>query len=594
MTLIKSLLIFYPLIIPVWQQGPFDNKNIDRAPSLDFLQTPKIQFQIESFKKIKDPRIRSRIAIDLIDANNPDAIKGLGTFLASEKDILVKGNILNALYRTKHVAQIENDSLLKKCLQDPDANIRGFGAALYLYKTKDATAILSMLKDEKSLFVQNLLWNDLKGFVKESPVGKLEGLINSENPVIRAGAARVLAMRVDDPDTNSALKKAVTDKEIIVRALLGEGLASRPQGGSALLAKLAKDKSVAVRTNAAAAKTDSARMQMHIDLSTDSDPEVRRLAVVALRNYQQPTAIDALLKAMNDPYKPVRTAVEDSLIAMKASSAILERVGKEYLNQEPAAHSAVRVLGALNDQRFNDKILEILNSTSDTDMMRRAVNALGKLDYKKAAGSIAKKASCKDPLVRENVGRALGFLNIKDTFETMIKLSSDADNPTSLAAIRGMGVTKDPYFINCLMGVAKDVKRSSNRRSFAYWSMAQINQPSQSMVKLLEKNILKKIIPIPMSPPDYDSDFARIGAALALVEMGRKDAGAKKAAIKCIGKLNTPAAQQGMEYISGETLQEYARQADLYMQGKDIEKVPLPTAEPVLTVKKYKSKKKNY
>ena len=32
MTLIKSLLIFYPLIIPVWEQGPFDSRNIARVP----------------------------------------------------------------------------------------------------------------------------------------------------------------------------------------------------------------------------------------------------------------------------------------------------------------------------------------------------------------------------------------------------------------------------------------------------------------------------------------------------------------------------------------------------------------------------------
>lgn len=591
MTLIKSLLIFYPLIIPVWEQEPFNNKNIDRAASLDFLQTPKVEFQVKSFKALKDPRIRGRVALDLIDANNPDAVKALTTFLAMEKDDWVKSNILNALYRTKHVAQIDNASLVKPNMKDSNATIRGYGTALYLDKTKDAAAVLGMLKDEKSLFVQNLLWGDLKGLAKECPVGTLENLVNSDNMVTRAGAARILGMRADNPDANSALQKAVADPEMMVRAYTAEGLASRPQGGSALLAKLAKDKKVPVRSSAATAKANASRLNMHIALSTDSDPEVRRLAVVAFRYYKQPAAIDALLKAMNDPYKPARTAAEDSLIAMKAAPEILERVGKEYLNQKPAEHSAVRVLGVLNDQRFNEQILQKLNSTADTDLMRRCVNALGNLDYKKAAGSVAKKASCKDPLVREAVGRALGIFNVKDTFGTLITLSADNDNPTSVAAIKGMGVTKDPHFLSCLMGVANEVKRASDRRACSYWSMARINQPSSDQIRLLKKNILKKIIPIPMSPPDYDTDYARVGACLALVELGKKDGKAKETAATCIAKLRTPSDQQTMEFISGETLQEYARQADLYLQGKTIEKVPLPTSEPVMTVKQYKAKR---
>ncbi|MBN1865158.1 MAG: hypothetical protein JW808_09680, partial [Victivallales bacterium] len=77
MTLIESLLIFYPLIIPVWQAEPFDDKNIERAQSLTFLTGPEVKFQIDTYQKIKDHRIRSRMAKDLADANNPEAVKGL-------------------------------------------------------------------------------------------------------------------------------------------------------------------------------------------------------------------------------------------------------------------------------------------------------------------------------------------------------------------------------------------------------------------------------------------------------------------------------------------------------------------------------------
>ena len=587
MTLIKSLLIFYPLIIPVWESGPFDSKNIARANSLDFINIPGVQYQIKTFQKIKDPRIRGRMAIDLINSNNPEAVKGLTFVYELEKIDSVKANILTVLYKLKHIEKCGNTALLKACLDNDDVIIRGYGSALYLDKTKDTGTVLDLLKTEKSLFVKNLLWNDLRPYFKESPKNILEDFTNSEDALSHAGAVRLLAMKLDNPDGNDALKKAASDKNPIVRVYLTEGLASRDSGGLELLTQLAKDKMIQVRAFAASAKSAPERVNIHIALSSDVDPEIRRLAVVAFRHYKEPAAIDTLLNSMNDSYKPTRTAAEDSLIFMKASPAILERVGKKYLEQKPAVYSAVRVLGVLNDQRFNSKIEEILNSATDTDLMRRAINALGALDYKKAAASVAKKASCEDPLVREAVGNALGVFNIKSTFDTLVKLSADKDLKTSMAAVKGMGITKDPYFISCLMGVASNVKISPNMRAFSYWSMTQINQPSSAMVKRLKKNALQKIIPIPMAGPDYDADFARIAACLTLVKFGEKDAGAKTVALEVIETLSTPTEEQSMQTFSGKTLQEYARQVKLNTQGKDIPIVPLPTANPIMTVKKY-------
>ena len=590
MTLIKSLLIFYPLIMPVWEAGPFDAKNIRRAESLDFMTIPEVKFQVDTFKKIKDPNIRGRMALDFINSNNPEAIKGMTLLYDIEKSDFVKADILTALYKMKHIAKCGNISLLKACIENDDAIIRAYGSALYLDKTKDAKGILGLLKTEKSLFVKNLLWGDLMIFVEQCPESLLSNLINSDDPLTRAGAARILALKVSAPDSNVALKKAVEDKKLIVRAYLGEGLAQKTKGGARLLEKLSKDAAVQIRTFAASAKAHPDRMKMHIALSKDPDSEIRRLAVVAFRHYREPAAIDALLAAMNDSYKPVRTAAEDSLIFMKPSPEIMERIGKKYLDQRPAVYSAVRVIGVLNDQRFNAKIERILNGALDTDLMRRTINALGALDYKKASASVAKKATCEEPLVREAVGNALGVFNIKDTFDTLIKLSADHKNKiVSLAAVKGMGVTADPYFINCLMGVIANVKITAEARAFGCWSLARINKPSSAIIKRLQKNALDKFIPIPMAGPDYDADFARTAACLALIKFSKKDDAAKKTALKVLNKL-TASSDKQMTFISGRTLQEYARQAELYMQGKEIKVVPLPTSKPPMTVKKYVKK----
>ena len=593
MTLIKSLLIFYPLIIPVWKTEPFDAKNIERANSLYFMTAPEVEFQIKTFRKIKDPRIRGRMVLDLINSNNPEAVSGMTLLYGEEKNNSVKADIMTALYKMKHIAKCSDTSMLKACLKNDNTIIRGYGSALYLDKTKDAKAILELLQTEKSLFVRNLLWSDLMRFAEQCPEPLLVNLANSTNPLTRAGAVRILALKTPSPDSNDTLKKMAEDKEIVVRAYLAEGVAQRTAGGAQILEKLSKDSAVQVRTSVASAKSAPDRMKMHIALSSDPDPEIRRLSIIALRHYRKPNAVNALLVAMNDNYKPVRTAAEDSLIFIKPSADTLKRIGEEYLNQKPAVYSAVRILGTLNDQRFNAEIEKILNTASDTDLMRRAINALGDLNYKKASASIAKKATCKDPLVREAVGNALGVFNVKNTFDTLIKLSTDKVNIVRLAAIKGMGIIRDPYFVNRLKKIISSVDIGAETRAFGCWSLARINKPSSSVIKRLQKNALDDFIPS-AGEPRYDADFARIAACMTLIEFSKKDAAAKQAALKVLETLTTSTEQQkieqgrsSMELMSSPTLQEYARQAELYMQGKEIKMMPLPTLQPHLTVKKY-------
>ena len=94
-----------------------------------------------------------------------------------------------------------------------------------------------------------------------------------------------------------------------------------------------------------------------------------------------------------------------------------------------------------------------------------------------------------------------------------------------------------------------------------------------------------------MSGPEYDTDYARISACLALVELGKTDDTAKQTATKVLRILKTPTEKQGMQCVSGQILQEYARQVDLYMQKKKIIPEPLPTSNPRLTVEKYMNKR---
>ena len=588
MSLIQSVLIFYPLIIPVWESGPFDNDNIKPPKSLPFENDTKVAFQISSFKKIIDPRIRSKIAIELINSNNPTAVDGLtDIYINNSKNIPIKADILNALYKLKNIKKCSNNTMLKKCMTNSNESIRVYSAGLYFANSKDSKTILNLLKNERSLFVKNLLWGDLKKSPESCTIESLKTLLTSQDYTNRAGATNISAMIVKKPDLHKELNKCASDNDIIVRTSLASALASRKSGGSQLLSKLATDKAVQVRTIVASANPTPNREDIQIALTKDKDPEVRRIAIHSLRHYQNKKSYNAILNTLNDPFKSVRTAAADSLIYLKVPPEVLNRIGKEFLTQKPSLYPAIRVLGRLKEQRFNKKIEAILKNSNDNDLTRRAINALGSNKYKNAASSIAKNSNNISPKIRHAVAYAMGQFSLKNYFPVLVKLSNDKDKIVSFEAIKSMGLIKDSFFITKIMNLLKNVKIPPTSRSCAAWSLAQINQPTSAQIYLLTRNIMKKIIPTPMGPPDYDSYISRISCCLTLIKFAKTDQKTKKIITNILEELQKTTDQQGVEFLSNKTLQEYARQANLYLQGKSIKKMPLPTSTPIRTVNPY-------
>ncbi|MBN1863795.1 MAG: HEAT repeat domain-containing protein, partial [Victivallales bacterium] len=442
-------------------------------------------------------------------------------------------------------------------------------------------------KKEKAIFPKNMLWRDLANSAAKCPEPMLEELASSPDTTNRANAAKIFAIKSPAPDSNKTLSKNLDDPEDIVRAMLAQGLASRSSGGITMLEKLARSASIQIRSATASATSSPERLGMHLKFMADKDPEIRRIAAAALAGYKDPSVHAPLINAFGDPCKPVRSAAEDSLIHLKISPEVLDRIAAASLAKSPDDLSAVRVIGALGDKRYSTKITQMLKSAEEDEMIIRSATALGLLEHAPAADIVASKASSKNPDVRQAVAVSLGKIKQKSTFDTLKKLAEDADTNVAGAAIRSMGWIADPYFTDSLMKAAKNVKTSPSLRSFACWSLARINQPSKEQISLMKRNIMEKIIPVPMAGPEFDSDYARIAATMALVEFSRKDDHARETAIEVLEKLRLPQERQGMFFMSSLTLQEYARQAEHYLQGKTPDKMPLPTTSPSLTVEKY-------
>jgi len=592
MKILAALLLFYPLLLPVWEREPFTHINTKPPPSPTFLNRQEVSTQKRFFDELRESSMKSRGALELVYSNNPVAVEVLEMLLLTEKDEMVLADIMHALDMLQHVSKCKKVSTLQTYFKHANPSLRAYAMVLYLGTGKDPAPVLKELHGERSRFVNDLVWERLIDQADACNTNELIKFLTVDDPVQRGGSSRVISIQRKDPDNIGDLKSIPNDGQVAVRATLAEGLARRENGGRNLLAVLANDKAIAVRTFVASMPAQPNRVKIHLKLSGDSDWEVRRLACSKLCGYPEAAAIEALLKRINDPAWQVREAAETSLVALKPGDPILDRLGGEYLDQDASVHAAVRILGDLNVRRFADRVHGVLKQADDVDLIRRSVKALGQFDAKKYWRSIADRAKHEAWVVRKAVGGTLGQLKIKDSYSTLRQLEQDPKLAVAVQAITSMGWIKDAAFNDVLLKNLRNVRGSANRRSAAAWSVVQINSPDKSIIKQLETICLKRIIPVNGGSKEYDSDFSRASSVWSLAALSKSRADLKSVANHVVDKLATPTElQDPTDMLSGLTLQEYARQARCFMDGKVAEKKPVPVSKPYMSITEYKKTK---
>lgn len=586
---IKTILfstVFFPLLQPVWDKEPFSISNISKPDAPFFLEDAGIKEQGAYFRQLPDPRIKSRIALSLLRTNNEKAVEILENMLRDEKNDNVTSDLLMCMYRLRDKAKITYSERIKKYMEHQDRFIRGYAAALYFIKTSDAATILNMLEKENSPFVQELLWDELAARPKSSNQENLKKFLQSKDILRRAGALRVLTLASKEPDNVQELKKAAED-ELPLKIALIKALGKMPDAGNELIMKLSGDKSSIVRALAASCAVSDKRLKTLLKLSADKDWEVRRTACATLGGSKSPEAVSALLERFNDKCGPVRTAAEDALVKINPGEDTIKKLN-EFLKNEAQRNSALRTLGLLGAKNSAPDILNVLNVKAEDETVRRAVEALGRLEYKAGADAVASKSSSKNAAVRKAAAFTIGRLGIASTFKDLDTLTKDKDPSVVLEAIKSMGLIADKSFNKRLNEIVKDVKpaTSSDMRAYACWAASRINAPTDDMMEQMKKLFLKKIIPME-GEKTYDADHARAAAIMALVEMGRKNnAPSMQAAKSAITFFHeNPFKTKDEDSI---TLKEYMRQIQSVADGKEISPEIVPSVSPELVTGKIK------
>jgi len=190
-----------------------------------------------------------------------------------------------------------------------------------------------------------------------------------------------------------------------------------------------------------------------------SDPQLRRQGADALARSRDQKAAPYLVKALSDETPAVRSAAVDGLCQLSkrdATPAITDLLLKDpdagvrqqaagslsYMMDQSAGpalvkalkdpvmavrYSAANTLGAMKYAPAEDALIEAL---SQADMRRIAISALGQLQSKKAASTIAASLSDQDKYTRLEAVKALGSIGDTSSAAGIKKLLDSAEDPS--------------------------------------------------------------------------------------------------------------------------------------------------------------------
>jgi HEAT repeat protein len=583
--------VFFPLIIPIWEKQPLNPENTACPEALTFLSEPEIRMQKVLFGKIRDSRIRSEMLDLFTRTNNPFSIPSLEEILYKEGNPDVTSDILKTIYNCRENTRLANPEKLEVFFNHKNTSARAVAAELYLINTENPEPVFELLKKEDSLFVKRKLWKALFEKARSPNLTVCAEFMKDPDETNRAGAVKIIALKADSPDTVKILTGAADDKSPLVRHALAKGLSHRKKEGKKLLLQLKKDPSSAVRAIVASVlRTENP--ENLIDLLNDPDWEVRRIVAETLGKSPDADTVNILIERLNDKFKPVRTAVENSIVKLKPDNEKIDKI-IDSLQHKDKRNSAIRILGLLDIKKAAPAIAGILADSSSDETIRRAITALGRLNMKKSAELIARKSKNRPSAVRKAAAKALGVLNKTSTYDRLIELSKDEETEVSTEALEAMGRTRDSYFSGRLAKAARDISKTGKpeNRAVACWAIAKIGTADKKTIDNLRKLFQKKILAME-GEKMYDADYVRASAVMAMATLGLKNTPeALEEAKKAVDYYyNDPFAIEGE---NSPVMEDFVRQIDAWLRGKNAKKEKLEYISPRKIVYRYPVPKKN-
>jgi HEAT repeat protein len=203
----------------------------------------------------------------------------------------------------------------------------------------------------------------------------------------------------------------------------------RASGGLAVLYELLVNDNASIRRAAASAlrvRRDAAAAAALSSASSDVDPTVREVAIVALADVAPDVAFEVVTQRISDPESSVRAAAAAALkqFPYDCSAAWLEQACDDRSPEVRVA--AARTIGLFRDPR-SLRALESLLEDGHRVVQRAVIVALGKVQPAEVHHGLVRAMGSPDPQLREAVALALREVDHPDAEAMLLSLAADDD-----------------------------------------------------------------------------------------------------------------------------------------------------------------------
>jgi len=181
------------------------------------------------------------------------------------------------------------------------------------------------------------------------------------------------------------------------------------------------------------------------------DPEKRKMAAEALKNYEDKQAVEALIEAMEDEDKSVRYFARKSLIELKKKMGdnvpevsmlhtVILRSKVQLLKSTDYKKrlSAMKILTELNAKEVLPDLIELLETEQNEYIIASLLILIGKLGGKENIEIIARYLKSYNRRIRANAVEALSYIEDDSIFKIVAPYLLDKDHRVKANAARIM------------------------------------------------------------------------------------------------------------------------------------------------------------
>ncbi len=591
----------YPVLTPVWGRMPFTSDSVMGYDSPHYATDATIAFQQPLLAPGGDPLLRTQTVLELAQTRNPTAMNLIWELLARETDQQV---IADALKAALLLDVTDAAGKVAPYLDSPTSQIRFLAYELYARQDKaDIGRLLVRAGQEQDIAMRCRALDQAATHAERT---RLDGWLpfwQDADVLVRVSALRGILQLTGVLQHRDNLLSQSREGRLAVKRAIAEGLHRRldPDLCVDVVRALAADDNTSIRAAAAEAigrLALPALEEVLISLGRDKHSDVRLSAARQLRAFADQASFDALLVLGGDAESLlVREAARESVLAMADRFPVKVRISAAIdSDNEYIRDLGYRVAATLKTDLHKVAIARQLAGEKTPANIEHAILALAYGDGRAASDLILTFQDHPSAGVRRAVIVAVGELPIDTpaTRELLMKkalVEGDSSQDVRSAVFIAMGRLLTPDFAPVLLTVlnrtalTSPVASSEDDRVGACWVASRLGNPTPQLLSRLRAIMTTPVIKTEMGPA-FDGDLVRTATCWAAVDLAiqTKEPAVVKLANDQIEvmKMNDPdysdmsAAPSGMPIPTSDMLRAYGAEAQSFLAGKPIHRVPVP------------------